>query len=218
MWRKKEKETRNSQKLVGFASHWLNWCCPGSTRKHSVWESWGKAAWRLLLRLPQLPLLLLQTRIWLLRQKKMNEPKNVKIQKTVKLDGQDDSKVTAIALAIVKDVIDAAVKFVEDADNPIKNIKWITHGEFTAERGRKQIEQFVLVVQVCVGGSKCHKRHRKQAPQVFKDGCKITSGWKKDQKTSWRWQFWEKGLYQVEVRGRGFQRNDNTLTKSKYWE
>nr|XP_012594643.1 A-kinase anchor protein 14 isoform X3 [Microcebus murinus] len=78
------------------------------------------------------------------RQKKMNEPKNVKIQKTVKLDGQDDSKVTAIALAIVKDVIDAAVKFVEDADNPIKNIKWITHGEFTAERGRKQIEQFVL--------------------------------------------------------------------------
>uniref|UniRef100_A0A8C5YB30 Uncharacterized protein n=1 Tax=Microcebus murinus TaxID=30608 RepID=A0A8C5YB30_MICMU len=74
----------------------------------------------------------------------MNEPKNVKIQKTVKLDGQDDSKVTAIALAIVKDVIDAAVKFVEDADNPIKNIKWITHGEFTAERGRKQIEQFVL--------------------------------------------------------------------------
>ncbi|XP_045393775.1 A-kinase anchor protein 14 [Lemur catta] len=54
-----------------------------------------------------------------------------------------DPKVTAVALALVKDAIDAAIKFVEEAENPIKNIKWITHGEFTAERGRKQIEQFV---------------------------------------------------------------------------
>uniref|UniRef100_A0A8C8YBZ0 A-kinase anchor protein 14 n=1 Tax=Prolemur simus TaxID=1328070 RepID=A0A8C8YBZ0_PROSS len=53
-----------------------------------------------------------------------------------------DPKVTAVALALVKDAIDAAIKFVEDVENPIKNIKWITHGEFTAERGRKQIEQF----------------------------------------------------------------------------
>ncbi|KAF3812596.1 hypothetical protein GH733_019398, partial [Mirounga leonina] len=29
-------------------------------------------------------------------------------------------------------------------EKPIKNIKWVTHGEFTAERGRKQIEEFIL--------------------------------------------------------------------------
>lgn len=35
--------------------------------------------------------------------------------------------------------------FFAEAEQPITNIKWITHGEFTAERGRKQIEEFVLV-------------------------------------------------------------------------
>ena len=37
----------------------------------------------------------------------------------------------------------AAVEMVEEARNPIKNIKWLTHGEFTPEKGRKQIEKFV---------------------------------------------------------------------------
>jgi A-kinase anchor protein 14 len=32
-----------------------------------------------------------------------------------------------------------------EARNPIKNIKWLTHGEFTPEKGRKQIEKFVSV-------------------------------------------------------------------------
>lgn len=35
--------------------------------------------------------------------------------------------------------------FLAEAEKPTKSIKWITHGEFTAERGRKQIEEFVLV-------------------------------------------------------------------------
>ncbi|XP_029424874.1 A-kinase anchor protein 14 [Nannospalax galili] len=30
-----------------------------------------------------------------------------------------------------------------DARNPVKNIKWLSHGEFTAEKGRIQIEYFV---------------------------------------------------------------------------
>ncbi|XP_005614597.1 A-kinase anchor protein 14 [Equus przewalskii] len=56
---------------------------------------------------------------------------------------EDKSKVTELALALVTKAIAAAVKTVEDTDYPIKNIKWITHGEFTAERGRRQIAEFV---------------------------------------------------------------------------
>ncbi|XP_012519677.1 PREDICTED: A-kinase anchor protein 14 [Propithecus coquereli] len=102
------------------------------------------------------------------RQKKMNVSKNVNIKKKVRFDdrpiihgqtdNQDDSKVTAVALAIVKDAIDAAVEFVEDAENPIKNIKWITHGEFTAERGRKQIAKFVSEKQISAAK---HNRQKK---------------------------------------------------------
>ncbi|XP_027787644.1 A-kinase anchor protein 14 [Marmota flaviventris] len=59
-------------------------------------------------------------------------------------DTQDKRNVTEVALALVEDAIAVAVQFVEEARNPIKNIKWITHGEFTVEKGRKQIEKFVL--------------------------------------------------------------------------
>ncbi|XP_014652132.1 PREDICTED: A-kinase anchor protein 14 [Ceratotherium simum simum] len=57
---------------------------------------------------------------------------------------EDKSNVTELALALVNRAVTAAIKAVEEAENPIKNIKWITHGEFTAERGRRQIEEFVL--------------------------------------------------------------------------
>uniref|UniRef100_A0A8C9PBQ8 Uncharacterized protein n=1 Tax=Spermophilus dauricus TaxID=99837 RepID=A0A8C9PBQ8_SPEDA len=60
-------------------------------------------------------------------------------------DTQDNRNVTEVALPLVEDAIAVAVEFVEEATNPIKNIKWITHGEFTVEKGRKQIEKFVLV-------------------------------------------------------------------------
>ncbi|XP_004685993.1 PREDICTED: A-kinase anchor protein 14 [Condylura cristata] len=58
--------------------------------------------------------------------------------------GIDTSNVTEVALYIVESVIDSAVTMLEEAKNPIKNIKWITHGEFTAERGRNEIERFIL--------------------------------------------------------------------------
>ncbi|XP_032331295.1 A-kinase anchor protein 14 isoform X2 [Camelus ferus] len=98
-------------------------------------------------------LLLFQTRIWSLSQKKMKRTKHVRFQEEVNVakettsqtaDTQDTSSVTEVALALAKDVIAAAVQSVKEAENPIKNIDWVTHGEFTAERGRKQIEQFVL--------------------------------------------------------------------------
>uniref|UniRef100_A0A8D2D2Q7 Uncharacterized protein n=1 Tax=Sciurus vulgaris TaxID=55149 RepID=A0A8D2D2Q7_SCIVU len=60
-------------------------------------------------------------------------------------DTQDNRSVTEVALALVEDVIAVAAQFVEEARNPIKNIKWITHGEFTVEKGRKQIEKFISV-------------------------------------------------------------------------
>ncbi|XP_032331299.1 A-kinase anchor protein 14 isoform X6 [Camelus ferus] len=86
-------------------------------------------------------------------QKKMKRTKHVRFQEEVNVakettsqtaDTQDTSSVTEVALALAKDVIAAAVQSVKEAENPIKNIDWVTHGEFTAERGRKQIEQFVL--------------------------------------------------------------------------
>nr|XP_020012643.1 A-kinase anchor protein 14 [Castor canadensis] len=58
-------------------------------------------------------------------------------------DPQDNKNVTEVALALVEATIAAAVQFVKESINPIKNIKWITHGEFTPERGRRQIEKFV---------------------------------------------------------------------------
>ncbi|XP_003135377.2 A-kinase anchor protein 14 isoform X2 [Sus scrofa] len=58
-------------------------------------------------------------------------------------DTKDTSDINELALALAKHAIDAAVKSVEEAEHPVKNINWITHGEFTAERGCKQIEEFV---------------------------------------------------------------------------
>uniref|UniRef100_A0A8C0JR64 A-kinase anchoring protein 14 n=1 Tax=Canis lupus dingo TaxID=286419 RepID=A0A8C0JR64_CANLU len=85
------------------------------------------------------------------RQKKMDETKHVKIQdmdvekSPISQETEDNANVNELALELAKNVVTTAVKTVEDAENPIKNINWITHGEFTAERGRKQIEEFVLV-------------------------------------------------------------------------
>lgn len=92
-----------------------------------------------------------------------------------KADTEDTSNVNKLALEIVQSAIAAAVKCVEGSDpgwvcgervtvqrhtagqltHPhlyfaeteytVKNIKWITHGEFTAEKGRRQIEKFVSV-------------------------------------------------------------------------
>ncbi|XP_069895914.1 A-kinase anchor protein 14 [Dipodomys merriami] len=59
------------------------------------------------------------------------------------LKQQDQRSVTEIALALVKEVIAAAVEFIQDSQSPIKNVKWLTHGEFTAERCRRQIHKYV---------------------------------------------------------------------------
>ncbi|CAK7312669.1 A-kinase anchor protein 14 [Vulpes lagopus] len=83
-------------------------------------------------------------------QKKMDGTKHVKIQdmdvdkSPISQETEDNGNVNELALELAKNVVTTAVKTVEDAENPIKNINWITHGEFTAERGRKQIEEFVL--------------------------------------------------------------------------
>uniref|UniRef100_A0A2K5ENZ7 A-kinase anchoring protein 14 n=1 Tax=Aotus nancymaae TaxID=37293 RepID=A0A2K5ENZ7_AOTNA len=61
-----------------------------------------------------------------------------------KTNTQDyEDELTRVALALVEDVINYAVKFLEDEQNPIKNIKWMTHGEFTVEKGRKQIDEYL---------------------------------------------------------------------------
>ncbi|XP_067580777.1 A-kinase anchor protein 14 [Pseudorca crassidens] len=67
----------------------------------------------------------------------------IKVPTSQMMDTEDTQNVTELALAVAKNVIAAAIKFVEEAKKPIKNIDWITQGEFTEERGRKQIEDFV---------------------------------------------------------------------------
>uniref|UniRef100_A0A8C6GJH7 A-kinase anchor protein 14 n=1 Tax=Mus spicilegus TaxID=10103 RepID=A0A8C6GJH7_MUSSI len=67
----------------------------------------------------------------------------VKEKKPVVVKKKDG--VSEVARTVVDSVKAAAVEIVEEARNPIKNIKWLTHGEFTPEKGRKQIEKFVSV-------------------------------------------------------------------------
>ncbi|XP_058906123.2 A-kinase anchor protein 14 isoform X1 [Kogia breviceps] len=67
----------------------------------------------------------------------------IKVPTRQMMDTEDTQNVTELALALVKNAIAAAIKSMEEAENPIKNIDWITQGEFTEERGRKQIEQFI---------------------------------------------------------------------------
>ncbi|KAM8752410.1 A-kinase anchor protein 14 [Rhynchonycteris naso] len=67
---------------------------------------------------------------------------------------KEDSKVTEPAVKIHSDetelaqhlvtcAIGAAVKSFEEDNYIIKNVKWITHGAFTTEKCRRQIEEFV---------------------------------------------------------------------------
>ncbi|PNJ74097.1 A-kinase anchor protein 14 isoform X1 [Pongo pygmaeus] len=57
-------------------------------------------------------------------------------------DKNYEDELTQVALALVEDVINYAVKIVEEERNPLKNIKWMTHGEFTVEKGLKQIDEY----------------------------------------------------------------------------
>nr|XP_019572590.1 PREDICTED: A-kinase anchor protein 14 [Rhinolophus sinicus] len=83
----------------------------------------------------------------------MRKTKTVRFRETIDvyispssqmMDTEDDSNVTELALDLAKRAISAAVKTVKEDKYTIKNINWITHGEFTAERGCRQIEEFVL--------------------------------------------------------------------------
>ncbi|XP_057351830.1 A-kinase anchor protein 14-like isoform X4 [Manis pentadactyla] len=83
----------------------------------------------------------------------MDVTKSVKTQTKIDVDEsptsqttatEDYSNLTETALASVNRAVTDAVKAVEEAENPIKNITWITHSEFTEERGREQIEEFIL--------------------------------------------------------------------------
>ncbi|XP_036696019.1 A-kinase anchor protein 14 [Balaenoptera musculus] len=67
----------------------------------------------------------------------------IKVPTSQMMDTEDTQNVTELALALAKNAIAAAIKSMEEAENPIKNIDWITQGEFTEERGRKQIEEFI---------------------------------------------------------------------------
>ncbi|TKC39619.1 hypothetical protein EI555_004993 [Monodon monoceros] len=76
----------------------------------------------------------------------MNVTKNVKFQKEVDVDKgpyKPDDGYRRHSKSLAKNAITAAIKSMEEAENPIKNIDWITQGEFTEERGRKQIEDFI---------------------------------------------------------------------------
>ncbi|XP_005083174.1 A-kinase anchor protein 14 isoform X1 [Mesocricetus auratus] len=67
-------------------------------------------------------------------------------KKPVVIEKKDEA--SELAETIVESAVAAAVEFVEESRNPVKNIKWITHGEFTIERGRKDIEKFVSTWEI----------------------------------------------------------------------
>uniref|UniRef100_A0A2K6P846 A-kinase anchoring protein 14 n=1 Tax=Rhinopithecus roxellana TaxID=61622 RepID=A0A2K6P846_RHIRO len=76
-------------------------------------------------------------------QKAMDEDNKAASQTMPNTQDKDyEDKLTQAALALVEDVISYAVKIVEEEQNPLKNIKWMTHGEFTVEKGRKQIDEY----------------------------------------------------------------------------
>ncbi|XP_077002084.1 A-kinase anchor protein 14 isoform X2 [Tamandua tetradactyla] len=56
---------------------------------------------------------------------------------------ENNCEVDELAQAIAENAIFAAIKTMEEAEYPVKNIKWITHGEFTVETGREQIEEYI---------------------------------------------------------------------------
>ncbi|XP_036160981.1 A-kinase anchor protein 14 isoform X1 [Myotis myotis] len=57
----------------------------------------------------------------------------------------EDDNLNDMALDITETVIAEAINTVEEDDEyTIKNIKWLTHGEFTPEKCRKQIQDFVM--------------------------------------------------------------------------
>nr|BAE01388.1 unnamed protein product [Macaca fascicularis] len=79
-------------------------------------------------------------------QKAMDEDNKAASQTMPNTQDKDyEDKLTQVALALVEDVINYAVKIVEEEQNPLKNIKWMTHGEFTVEKGRKQIDEYFSV-------------------------------------------------------------------------
>nr|KAF6434934.1 A-kinase anchoring protein 14 [Rousettus aegyptiacus] len=89
----------------------------------------------------------------------MNKTKSVRFQETIDvyicpsddtIDTEDDGDLSELALDLAESAITAAIKTVEEDEYTVKDINWITHGEFTAERGRKQIEEFVLDAPVDV--------------------------------------------------------------------
>ncbi|XP_012923736.1 A-kinase anchor protein 14 [Heterocephalus glaber] len=103
--------------------------------------------------------------VLLLRPKKINETKMSKGRRAVIIDENSPSKVTtkdtednrnvtdiedngtmtAVALTIAEDVIDVATLSVGETKHCARKIQWITHGEFTAEKGRRQIQELISV-------------------------------------------------------------------------
>ncbi|XP_072483126.1 A-kinase anchor protein 14 isoform X2 [Notamacropus eugenii] len=47
------------------------------------------------------------------------------------------------SVEIAEDAIFAAVRTLEEVENPIKNIEWITCKDFTVDLGRQQIEEYI---------------------------------------------------------------------------
>ncbi|XP_005410484.1 PREDICTED: A-kinase anchor protein 14 [Chinchilla lanigera] len=66
-------------------------------------------------------------------------------------DTEDKETLAKAALTIVEDVLKAAVQSVGETKPCARKIKWITHGEFTAEKGQKQIQEFLSTCKFRIG-------------------------------------------------------------------
>ncbi|XP_051823969.1 A-kinase anchor protein 14 [Antechinus flavipes] len=57
--------------------------------------------------------------------------------------GSFSSNTVEKSMQITEDAIYAAVKTLEDLENPVKNIQWTTCKDFTVDLGRQQIEEYI---------------------------------------------------------------------------
>ncbi|XP_010611308.1 A-kinase anchor protein 14 [Fukomys damarensis] len=121
-------------------------------------------------RLRQLPPLVFETRISSLRPKKMDETKKSKGRRVVIIenspskvttkdmedntngtDTENSETMTAVGLTVAEDVTHIAAQSVGETKHCTRKIQWVTHGEFTAERGRRQIQELISTCKYRIG-------------------------------------------------------------------
>ncbi|KFO19713.1 A-kinase anchor protein 14 [Fukomys damarensis] len=66
-------------------------------------------------------------------------------------DTENSETMTAVGLTVAEDVTHIAAQSVGETKHCTRKIQWVTHGEFTAERGRRQIQELISTCKYRIG-------------------------------------------------------------------